>query len=408
MHPKDIDIVAYSYFLPEDRIALFPLQERSSSKLLTFCNGKIKDDYFRHFSRYVPDNSLIVFNDSKVIRARLQFKNDTNASIEIFCLEPSNGMNITQAMMAHQKVVWDCFVGNLKRFKQNEIFIHQDNLIVSASKIGKESDKIQIAFKWNLPITFAEVLEKIGDIPLPPYIKRKAEQKDAETYQTVYAKHEGSVAAPTAGLHFTKEVIDNLMHKNCKINYITLHVGAGTFKPVTANKMEEHNMHSEEIIISKDLLMSLMEKHSRIIAVGTTSLRTLESLYWIGIKVLLHEINAVDNIFIRQWDPYEQKYQIDSFGFRDALSAIMAFMEKHQKEILVARTQIIIAPGYHFKIVNGLVTNFHQPQSTLLLLIAAFVGDKWAEIYEHALKNEYRFLSYGDSSYLELKKEKLS
>lgn len=407
MHPKDIDIIAYSYDLPEEKIAKFPLPDRSSSRLLVYRHGKIKDDGFKNISHYIPSESLVVFNNTKVIRARLNFFTETGARIEVFCLEPLAGKDISTAMTETGAVTWKCFVGNLKRFKQEKIYTRFNDLELSACKKGTDQDTILIEFEWNQSISFAEVLESVGQIPLPPYIKREIEEDDANTYQTVYAQHAGSVAAPTAGLHFTENVLGDLKKNHCRIEQITLHVGAATFKPVKADRMEGHIMHSEEIIIQKELLVSILDYYQRIVAVGTTTLRTLESLYWIGIKLILNEIKDDEGFFVSQWDPYEEKYQLKDKDYHHAISAIIAYLERKQEGMLIARTQIIIAPGYDFKIVNGLVTNFHQPRSTLLLLIAAFVGDSWAVIYEHALKSNYRFLSYGDSSYLERKKQKI-
>jgi S-adenosylmethionine:tRNA ribosyltransferase-isomerase len=416
MNPKDISINDFTYHLPDDNIAKYPLAKRDESKLLVYKNGMIKESFYKNMAAEIPANSLLVFNNTKVVEARLLFEKKTGSSIEIFCLEPAPiYADITTAMLQKNKVLWKCLVGGAKKWKdENEylnLLINTDatDFILTAQKIEKRNDYFLIEFSWNATeLSFAEVLHCAGKIPLPPYINRAVEEKDKETYQTIYAKNKGSVAAPTAGLHFTNDVFSALKNKNIDTHFTTLHVGAGTFKPVKASTMNEHEMHAEFIDVEVELIKKILSKlNEKIIAVGTTSLRTIESLYWIGVK-LKYEADKQNNqqhqtsntkqcIEISQWDCYNLPQNIDT---KTALETLINWMKENNVKRLVTKTQIIIAPSYQLKIADGLITNFHQPKSTLLLLVAAIVGNNWKNIYQHALQNEYRFLSYGDGSLL--------
>jgi len=404
-HPKELSILDYTYPLPEDRIAAFPLAERDASRLLIYDQGTIKTDTYKQLTDYIPADTLLVFNNTKVVEARLLFQKSTGGVIEIFCLEPHEQYaDITTAMLQTGKVYWQCLVGGASKWKpgqvlEKKIIFHDVEIILQAAYIEKRSGCFIIELNWTPPsLSFAELLHAAGAIPLPPYIKRKAEDSDTERYQTVYAKHDGSVAAPTAGLHFTEQLFQSLKKKNIRHDYVTLHVGAGTFKPVKAEKMDEHDMHAEWIDVSLSFIETLVESLSEnIITVGTTSLRTVESLYWIGRKVVSGEWSVVSG-GISQWEVYERKD--NDITAKESLTALLDWMKKHKLERLVTKTQILIAPGYQFRIINGLVTNFHQPQSTLLLLVAALIGEDWRKVYAYAMENEFRFLSYGDGSLL--------
>ena len=402
--PGTLSIKDFTYSLPEERIAKYPLAERDASKLLIYKEADIAEDIYKNISDHLPENSLLVFNDTKVVAARLLFQKSTGGIIEIFCLEPHEQYpDITTAMMQHEKVEWHCLIGGASKWKHGQILekkIIQNSkvLILNARYIEKEVDSFIVELSWNEPLlSFAEVLHLFGAIPLPPYIKREAEVNDAERYQTVYAHYEGSVAAPTAGLHFTKTVLQKLKDKNIHTNFVTLHVGAGTFKPVKTERMKEHEMHAEHFTVSKTTIQNLIDHLDKnIIAVGTTSLRTLESLYWLGVKQ--SKVNSQQSMEIAQWEVYDHKEK--KISPKEALENLIKWMDEKYRVALTAKTQIIIAPGYQFKIVNGLITNFHQPQSTLLLLVAAFIGSDWRKVYKYALENNFRFLSYGDGSLL--------
>ncbi len=402
MHPKELSILNYSYDLPNERIAKYPLEERDESKLLIYKSGSIQEDVYQHLDVHLPPNSLLVFNQTKVVEARLLFTKSTGGVIEIFCLEPDEQYrDITTAMLQKQKVWWKCLIGGASKWKHGMILTKQVNEItIEASIIDRNTEAFTIELSWNDPdLSFAEVLHLAGAIPLPPYLNRNAEESDKERYQTIYAKEEGSVAAPTAGLHFTDSVFDKLREKNIASSFVTLHVGAGTFKPVKAEKMEDHEMHAEFIDVDLNFINTLIQNiDNSVVAVGTTSLRTIESLYWIGGKIrsTKHEIR-IEALSVNQWDPYEMKGNISA---KDALQTLAEWMEDKKLDRLITKTQIIIAPGYDLKIAKGLITNFHQPQSTLLLLVAAVVGNDWKEIYNYALENDFRFLSYGDGSLL--------
>lgn len=406
MHPKNINIKDFSYELPDNRIAKFPMPNRDQSKLLVYKDDKISENIFLNIDEYLPDNSLIVFNNTKVIHARLLFQKNSGTQIEIFCLEPLDHTDFQLSFNSKKSCQWKCMIGNLKRWKElDEILVKNiqsliGNIELKAERIGRVEDAFKIKFSWQPEeLHFAEVLHHAGILPLPPYLNRKNIDSDEERYQTVYAKHEGSVAAPTAGLHFTESVFEKLKQKKIRQLFLTLHVGAGTFKPIKTDTLSEHVMHEETVSISKKSLEEihdhLIQKRS-IIAVGTTSARTLESIYWHGVQLI--NIKAKNEMNISQWTPYENnENKISSIK---SIEAILENLEATNLDELKGNTQIIIAPGYEFKMVDTLITNFHQPQNTLILLIAAFVGESWKIIYDYALKNNFRFLSYGDSSVL--------
>ncbi|MFL9482575.1 S-adenosylmethionine:tRNA ribosyltransferase-isomerase [Chitinophagaceae bacterium LWZ2-11] len=401
MHPKDLSIAEFTYDLPDDRVAKYPLKERDTSKLLIYKKGSITEDHYFNLDQQLPADTLLVFNNTKVVEARLLFQKSTGSTIEIFCLEPGDQYaDITTAMMQKGKVLWKCLVGGAKKWKSQEHLIKSieyNNTILALDvlQVEKKSDHFLIELQWNdASLSFAEVLHLAGAIPLPPYLNRDVEEDDKATYQTIYAKHDGSVAAPTAGLHFTENLLKKLHTKNITDAYVTLHVGAGTFKPVKAAVMQDHEMHAEFIDVSIDTIQQLHNNITgTIVAVGTTSLRTIESLYWIGVKASLNK----PNLSIQQWDAYELPQDISA---KDALQNLIDYMKAHNMQRLITKTQIIIAPGYTLRIAKGIITNFHQPQSTLLLLISAIVGNDWRHIYNHALQNDYRFLSYGDGCLL--------
>jgi S-adenosylmethionine:tRNA ribosyltransferase-isomerase len=402
--PRALSIKDFTYSLPEERIAKYPLAERDASKLLIYKEGIIAEDIYRNIDRHIPKDSILVFNDTKVVEARLLFQKPTGGVIEIFCLEPHEQyQDITTAMLQHEKVLWHCLIGGASKWKhgqilEKKIIYNSNKLVLKARYIEKKVGSFIVELYWNdLALSFAEVLHLFGAIPLPPYIKREAEISDAERYQTVYAHYEGSVAAPTAGLHFTETVFKELREKNIDKDFVTLHVGAGTFKPVKTDVMKDHEMHAEYFTVSKSTIQNLVAHLDKnIIAVGTTSLRTLESLYWLGVKQ--STVDSQQSMEITQWEVYDHKEKMIST--KEALENLIQSMTAKDLDNLIAKTQIIIAPGYEFKIVNSLITNFHQPQSTLLLLVAAFIGKNWKEVYDYALENNFRFLSYGDGSLL--------
>jgi S-adenosylmethionine:tRNA ribosyltransferase-isomerase len=475
MHPKNISIVDYTYHLPEENIAKYPLSERDASKLLIYKDGVIETSLYKKLDQHLPKKSLIVFNNTKVVEARLLFEKSSGSNIEIFCLEPDDRYgDITSAMLQKEKVYWKCLVGGAKKWKEPFLQKKIDATTHLFARIEeKRNDYFLIEFNWsNSNLSFAEVLHDAGLIPLPPYLNRTVEEEDKTTYQTIYAMHNGSVAAPTAGLHFTENLMRKLKHQNVEPIYVTLHVGAGTFKPVKAATMQEHEMHAEFIDVSKESIEQLISNKT-IVATGTTSLRTIESLYWMGVKIeerrqkgeggrekeevrrqkgegereegedrkekgedrrqkgeggrekvedrrekgedrrqkgegerekredrkekMEDRSEDLDELSIKQWDAYELPQNISK---ATALQALLNWMNEQNLDRLICKTQIIIAPGYTLKVADGLITNFHQPQSTLLLLIAAIVGDKWKDIYNYAMKNNFRFLSYGDGSLL--------
>lgn len=397
IRPDDVNIEDYCYDLPDDKIAYYPPAVRGQSKLLIYHNDTITDTAFNEIQSYIRPNTLMVFNQTKVVHARLLFEKENGSVIEIFCLEPLlPETELTKAFSQPTGVTWLCLVGKARKWKSGKLTMTDGLTTLTAEKTGFRDDSFEILFNWNNPeMTFAEVLQQFGHIPLPPYIKRPDEKTDTDRYQTIYAHVEGSVAAPTAGLHFTKAKLDKMGSiEGCKTDYVTLHVGAGTFKPVTTS-VHTHLMHTEKIYINKKNIANLIDYlyKGSILAVGTTSLRTLESLYWIGVNILT---KAPEPLHVSQFSPYIKEVSISA---QEALTAIKQHLQSNNMEYLEAATSLFIMPGYQFRIVSQLVTNFHQPRSTLLLLIAAFTGNRWKEIYKHALENNYRFLSYGDACY---------
>lgn len=402
IHPKELSIANFSYDLPDERIAKYPKADRSSSKLLLYRQGEISEERFVNLPAYLPEGALMVFNNTKVIQARLHFYKATGALIEVFCLEPHTPHDYQQNFSTRGKVSWICLVGNLKKWKEGvlERIITVDNREVklTAERLGVCSTGHEVLFSWDdEELTFSEILEAIGELPIPPYLNRNTEEQDLKGYQTVYSKIKGSVAAPTAGLHFTDEVLAELDAKHIERNEITLHVGAGTFKPVKSERIEGHTMHAEWIAVRRESIEALLRHGGKCIAVGTTSVRTLESLYYLGVQLANHPETEPDALHVAQWTPYETAPTLSTI---DALKSLLAWLDRHNLPVLHAATQIIIAPGYKYHIVEAIVTNFHQPQSTLLLLVSAFVGEDWRKIYAYALDHDFRFLSYGDSSLL--------
>ncbi len=391
-----LNISEFDYELPEERIAKYPLQERDQSRLLVYDHGKITDSTFANIADFLDKNTVLVANNSKVIPARLLFRKPTGAKIEIFCLEPAGEKDFAAAFVSKQSVKWHVIIGNAKKWKtgslERTINTGTETITLTAQKITGATSENIVEFKWNRAISFAELLEYAGKVPIPPYLRRDTENIDKERYQTVYAKINGSVAAPTAGLHFTDKVFKKLETKGIKRLEITLHVSAGTFKPVDSERITEHQMHEEWIVLEKNQLVQLSQA-GNITAVGTTSLRALESIYWLGVNI--HK--GKSNLKVEQWQPYGET---TGLSFVESLHIIRKYMESKNLEQLSFPTEIIIVPGYQVQSSHALITNFHQPKSTLLLLIAALVGDDWKKIYEHALSGEYRFLSYGDASLL--------
>ena len=401
--PKKISILDYTYDLPAERIALHPLAERDASKLLVYKNGTIQEDIYKNIAEYLPTESLLIFNNTKVIKARIRFQKSSGGVIEIFCLEPFEAINeYSHVMNKKGSSTWKCMIGGVSKWKEGELSLESGvkSLELKAYLQEKLPDAYVVKFSWTpTDLSFAEILEQCGDIPLPPYIKRKTEEADTERYQTIYAKDEGSVAAPTAGLHFTPAIFTTLAAKNIQIDFVTLHVGAGTFKPVKAATMQEHEMHAEWIDVSAAMIENLVEQIDKtVVAVGTTSLRTLESLYWMGVKTNLNP--AIEQLYINQWEVYEAPLTNSNLSAKEALSSLLKWMKANNRDHLFTQSQILIAPGYHFKIAKAIVTNFHQPQSTLLLLVAAAIGKEWKKNYDYAMQNDFRFLSYGDGSLL--------
>jgi len=399
--PHQIYIKDYNYDLPDKRIAKYPLENRDESKLLVYRDGVISDNRFSAIPEFLPEDSLMIFNNTKVIQARLYFRKSTGALIEIFCLDPYIPHDYNLIFQSTEKCSWHCMIGNLKKWKSGklsrEIEIDGRVIVLSAERIGGSGDNHIIEFSWdNTGYSFADILDNAGELPIPPYLNRETEEKDKETYQTLYSKIQGSVAAPTAGLHFTEKVFDAVRARGIKTEEVTLHVGAGTFKPVKSDTIDKHEMHAEFISVHRQTIEALLHHTGSVVAVGTTSVRTIESLYYIGL--LLENNPDAENLDVEQWQPYKE--QGNPIPKEKALSNILGYLDKHSADRLVADTRIMIIPGYNFKIIDGIVTNFHQPQSTLLLLVSAFVGGNWKAIYNHALAHGYRFLSYGDSSLL--------
>ena len=403
--PKNISIHDYSYLLPDDKIALHPVAERDNAKLLMYDNGNISEDSFKNIHQYIPPNSLLIFNDTKVIKARILFKKATGGSIEIFCLEPAEVISEYSTVMNKRgSTRWKCMIGGAAKWKEGglekQLKIKNEELRISVKLIEKLSNAYVAEFSWTpVHLTFAEVLEAAGDIPLPPYIKRSTDIADIERYQTIYARDEGSVAAPTAGLHFTENIFEELDKKKINRDFVTLHVGAGTFKPVKSATLQDHEMHAEWIEVNVEVIKKILSHaENTIIAVGTTSLRTLESLYWLGLKAYLQP--GITALQLRQWEIYEEPLINNTIPAKQALLALLKWLQQNKCNKLFTSTQVLIAPGYKFKIAGALVTNFHHPQSTLLLLVAAAIGKDWKKVYDYALENNFRFLSYGDGSLL--------
>ncbi len=396
--PKGIAIEEYDYALPNERIAKFPLANRDESKLLVYKNDRFEESVFNRLPDYLADDTLLVFNNTKVIHARLFFRKETGSLIEIFCLEPHD-MAISSAFEQRQHSTWLCFVGNNKKWKNGRlsrsITIDGKDVTLTVDRKYAVSNAWVVDFEWNdSEMSFAHIIERFGVIPLPPYLNREAVDSDKQRYQTVYAKHEGSVAAPTAGLHFSDCVFDSLERKGIVKEFVTLHVGAGTFKPVDSATIGEHEMHIEKIEVTKQNIIRLLQYISKtIIPVGTTSVRTLESVYWFGVKLGIDA--TIEQMHISQWEPYEL---VDyALSAEESLHNVLDFMDRNAINTLYGDTQLMIAPGYKYHLVKGIVTNFHQPKSTLLLLVSALIGDKWKEGYTYALQHDFRFLSYGDS-----------
>lgn len=398
--PDQLSIENYNYELPSNRIAQYPLANRDESKLLVY-NNRIHSSSFKNLADFLPENALLIFNNTRVVQARLNFQKISGAQIEIFCLEPVEPTReIQEAFLQKETAVWKCLVGNRKKWKSGDLkmdfLVQGRSAHLLAERLSDEGEISFIRLSWNpANLTFSEVLEQSGKIPLPPYMHRKAEDSDRQRYQTIYAKHDGSVAAPTAGLHFTPYVFDQLKQKNIRFDYVTLHVGAGTFKPVSEEKLANHQMHTEQIVVKRNLIEELINNGNKsLIAIGTTSIRTLESLFWLGTK--MHYFPNQPNYTLQQWEAYELA-KMPLLTAKQSLQEILSFLNKSKSEIFRSETKILIGPGYEFKLIDGMITNFHQPKSTLLLLISAYLGEFWKTIYDFALANDYRFLSYGDS-----------
>lgn len=402
-NPKDIHIEDYSYELPEERIAKYPLPHRNDSKLLVYNQGQIEEDVFRNISSHLRGNMLMVMNNTKVIQARLMFQKETGTHIEVFCLSPHAPNDYALAFLAKKHCVWECMVGNAKRWKNGQtltlkVTVNGKDMVLRADRHGDNSRTMLIDFSWDEEdANWADILDACGVLPIPPYLKRDTQESDKTTYQTIYSKIKGSVAAPTAGLHFTEKEFAEMEAMGIERDEVTLHVGAGTFQPVKSDTLLGHEMHTEVISVERSTIAHLLQFTGSVIAVGTTSVRTLESLYYFGAMVRENPDLQADELKVTQWMPYDAGYTLSP---KEALESIVAYLDRHQLTSLKASTQIIIAPGYEFKIVKAMVTNFHQPENTLMLLVAAFVGPDWKRIYEYALAHDFRFLSYGDSSLL--------
>ena len=404
-NPKHIHIRDFQYDLPDERIAKFPLPERDHPKLLLYRHGEVSEDHFYNLPHHIPADSLMIFNNTKVIQARLHFRKETGAFIEVFCLEPIEPNDYALNFQQTRHSAWLCMIGNLKKWKEGPLHramtVKGLPVTLTATRGECRGTSHWVDFTWdNAEVTFADILEVFGELPIPPYLNRETQESDLVTYQTVYSKIKGSVAAPTAGLHFTPRVLDALTQRGVDLEELTLHVGAGTFKPVKSEEIEGHEMHTEYISVSRNTIAKLLAHNGQAIAVGTTSVRTLESLYHIGLTIMEHPDASEEELHVRQWQPYELPAEKASTPATDALQALLDYLNRHQMEALHTSTQIIIAPGYDYKIVKAMVTNFHQPQSTLLLLVSAFVHGDWRKIYDYALAHDFRFLSYGDSSLL--------
>lgn len=385
----------FDYELADDRIAKYPLSNRNESKLLHYQNGKITNDVFKNLDKHLPDQSLLVFNDTKVLAARLYFKKKTGAKIEIFCLEPHQS-TAEQALSSTDTCTWQCLVGNLKRFKEDDVLeLEIAGTTLRAKWIEKRSNDILVQFDWDHQVDFSSILMEAGEVPLPPYLNRSTEEKDIDSYQTVYAKTEGAVAAPTAGLHFVDSQLSELQSKGHELSYLTLYVGAGTFRPVKAEKLLDHEMHSERIVISYKAIEQLIQHHESIVTVGTTSLRSLESLYWLACNMYQKQDDSIR--FVGQEDAYQLNQE---WSYKDACEYILNYLKVNDFSEIDFHSALFIMPGYQFKSIKAIITNFHQPKSTLLSLVSAWIGDDWKKVYDYAMNNDYRFLSFGDSSLL--------
>ena len=410
MNTQEIQISDYNYELPDERIAKFPKEQRDHSKLLLYRQGEVGEDVFYNLPKYLPKGALMVMNNTRVIQARLHFRKsnekgeNTGALIEIFLLEPAQPADYEQMFQTTDRCAWLCLVGNLKKWKEGSlvrrITIKDEEIEVRATRRGEHGTSQWIDFEWSGLVSFAEILDAMGELPIPPYLNRETQESDLSTYQTVYSKIKGSVAAPTAGLHFTDAVLNELDACGIEREELTLHVGAGTFRPVKSATIGEHEMHTEYIAVRRHTIERLIAHEGCAIAVGTTSVRTLESLYYMGLKVVRNPDIKEEELHVSQWEPYDVGSKMDDVKSVDALQALLDWMIRHELTVLHSSTQIIIAPGYDYHIVKMLITNFHQPQSTLLLLVSAFVKGDWHKIYDYALSHDFRFLSYGDSSLL--------
>ncbi|MDR1666413.1 MAG: S-adenosylmethionine:tRNA ribosyltransferase-isomerase [Bacteroidales bacterium] len=401
----ELKIGDFDYPLPDSCIAKYPLQERDRSKLLLFRNGRISEDVFAHLPDYIDKDDMLIFNNTRVIKARIEMEKETGARIEIFCLEPYDPADYQLSFLQKEQCRWKCLVGNKKKWKsgslKKEISVSGEKILFQAEKTDETERYTVIRFRWNGEKDFGSVLDSLGQTPVPPYLNRKSEIIDEIRYQTVYSKHKGSVAAPTAGLHFSPPVLQRLTEQGCRLEEITLHVGAGTFKPIHHEDVQQHEMHVEFFTVHVDLLRKILALKEAPTAVGTTSLRALESIYWLGVKSL-HQAVSVRHLALNQWEAYHLPQNI---GRHEALSCLIREADKEGIRILHAATQIMIVPGYKFRICRRLITNFHQPKSTLLLLVSAFTNNRWEKIYRYALNNNFRFLSYGDSSLLEYQEQ---
>ena len=428
INPRDIQIANYNYDLPDERIAKYPLSERNQSKLLIWRNGQIEERHFFDLPDLIPAESMIVFNNTKVIQARLHFRKPTGGVVEVFCLEPDAPKDYQQNFAAEHECIWTCLVGNSKKWKEGSLslpVVLKDGreTTLYCERAGETGASQKIRFYWQTPasaegqaVSFAQILDAIGELPIPPYLNRATEEKDKETYQTVYSRIKGSVAAPTAGLHYTERELNDLRDKGVSLQYLTLHVGEGTFKPVKASTIEGHDMHTEFISVPRDVVQSILEfkqkqasctlpadQRPRFVATGTTSIRTLESLYYIGEKLRVNPDAHAEELIVHQWEPYDEEHTITLV---EALQQILDYLDRTGQPNLVTATQILIAPGFQYRVVDTIITNFHMPQSTLLLLVSAFVdgesreGENWHRIYRYAMEHDFRFVSYGDSSIL--------
>jgi S-adenosylmethionine:tRNA ribosyltransferase-isomerase len=402
-NPASLSIKDYTYSLPTNRIAKYPLEQRDMSKLLVYQQGDISQNIFKDLPQFIDEGDCLVFNDTRVIHSRMCFQRSTGAQIEILCLEPLQPVELNEAFQQTSQCIWKAMVGNAKRVKSGERLMQCVSSVpvsseLTAEIVGKDDETYHVQFEWRSGKTFAEVLDEVGTLPIPPYLNRDTEQEDEERYQTVYAQADGSVAAPTAGLHFTQRVLDELKTQGARSLFVSLHVGAGTFKPVKSETMVAHEMHRERIHVSNFAIHGMLKalEKNRLIAVGTTSLRTIETIYWLGVKLLVGK--EMSEVQLGQWEPYELSYQ--AVDARRALQAVLAWMNEHNFSYLTGSTQLLIAPGYQIRMADALITNFHQPQSTLLLLVAAFIGEDWRKVYDYALECDFRFLSFGDGSIL--------